>query len=874
VSTPVPVERAAALLAERFFSRTDVVAALMPWGSPQPAPAGASLPALLRAHLARSERAQVPFGTRGGRARVTRIGTYSPAPDGTTAYLCLDVDGPDHPDGLADPWAAAMTALARAEALGVPAYLERSAGGRGVHLWVFFPRGTVPAPDARALGRHLAARHPDGDRSRRGVEVFPKQDRLLEPGRVGHMVWLPWWHGSPDGNLFVRPEGGRPAPYFPDELTPMSADSLNRVLASLPAEVGRAASPVLPAGRAAGADEAQRIDAALARLDPDSPYDTWLSVGMALHAWNPVAGLDLWERWSARGAKHRPGETAAKWGTFRGDGITLGTLFALARADGAGAPPAPKAGTERPVVRVTGRQLRDVIADAWAAVLAAQDDRGPRLYSRGGTLACLCRASGPHAAPRIEEVSEARAYGLLLRAATWVGAGDDPPAARPPREIARDFLVFPHPSLPALDAVVAAPYFDERGVLVARPGYNAAARVYLHESGARADVPSSPTPADVEAARALIVGDLFADFPFAAPSDRAHAVAALLLPFARRMVDGPTPLHLIEAPVPGTGKSLLAETIAQIAQGRSAEPMTLGRDEEETRKKITAVLGQGRAIVLWDNVRDGLSAASLAAALTARSWSDRVLGHTRMIDVPNQATWIATANNPDLPLEIARRAVRIRLDPRMDRPWRRDGFRHDPLRAWVAAHRGALVGAVLLLIQAWIAAGRPVAARRLGSFEAWSQVIGGILAVAGIAGFLDNLDELYELADADGREWRELVAAWHDRYGEKWVAVGELHDLAVARDLMGGVLGDGNERSRKTRLGRALIGMRGRVFGKRVVALRWDGHAKRTEYRLGRPAPAQVDPITSPGPAVGSAVSGTESPPAAAPAARARGVDA
>jgi hypothetical protein len=33
-----------------------------------------------------------------------------------------------------------------------------------------------------------------------------------------------------------------------------------------------------------------------------------------------------------------------------------------------------------------------------------------------------------------------------------------------------------------------------------------------------------------------------------------------------------------------------------------------------------------------------------------------------MIDLPNRATWIVTANNPHLSLEIARRCVRIRLD--------------------------------------------------------------------------------------------------------------------------------------------------------------------------------------------------------------------
>ena len=49
---------------------------------------------------------------------------------------------------------------------------------------------------------------------------------------------------------------------------------------------------------------------------------------------------------------------------------------------------------------------------------------------------------------------------------------------------------------------------------------------------------------------------------------RIILLAALLLPFVRRMVHGPTPLHLIESPSPGTGKSLLAKVISKIALAR------------------------------------------------------------------------------------------------------------------------------------------------------------------------------------------------------------------------------------------------------------------------------------------------------------------
>ena len=36
----------------------------------------------------------------------------------------------------------------------------------------------------------------------------------------------------------------------------------------------------------------------------------------------------------------------------------------------------------------------------------------------------------------------------------------------------------------------------------------------------------------------------------------------MLLPFVRELIDGPTPLHLIEKPTPGTGGTLLATVAA------------------------------------------------------------------------------------------------------------------------------------------------------------------------------------------------------------------------------------------------------------------------------------------------------------------------
>ena len=227
-----------ALLRRWFFNRTDRVAILAPWGKPCPAVPEGTLEDLLRAHTGGDAAPLVRVACTHARSTTSmegrfRLGSYAPALDGTTGWLCIDLDGPGHASALADPDAAARRTLGAFEAAGLPAYLERSGGGAGWHVWCFFAP-PIPASEARALGRALAP--PDAPLAgggiadvvkARGIEVFPKQTKIRPTG-YGHAVWLPWWHGAPGGanQFYERGSDDVFRVHVPRTFEPASPDAL------------------------------------------------------------------------------------------------------------------------------------------------------------------------------------------------------------------------------------------------------------------------------------------------------------------------------------------------------------------------------------------------------------------------------------------------------------------------------------------------------------------------------------------------------------------------------------------------------------------------------------------------------------------------
>lgn len=473
-----------------------------------------------------------------------------------------------------------------------------------------------------------------------------------------------------------------------------------------------------------------------------------------------------------------------------------------------------------PALDAGDRHVRRASAAAWEALIQANDP--PSRFRFGGVAV---RAEGDHLPPILTPYTQDRLCYDMARCADYFRTTKDGRVpAVPPTHVLKDMLAHPIPPLPLLTRIIASPVMTADGRILSAAGYDAQSGLYYAPAAgfSMPVVPDVPSADEIAAARRLLVDDLFGDFPFVGPSERAHAVALLLQPFVRDLIDGPTPLHLIEKPSPGTGASLLIEVIALTTTGASAPMMSEADNEAEWRKRITAALLESPSLVVIDNLRRKLDSAALSSALTASVWKDRRLGVSEMIRVPVQCGWGVSGNNPVISLEIARRTVRIRLDAKVERPWLRQEttFRHPDLRQWVREHRGALVAAALTLVRAWTIAGRPAGARTLGMFESWAKVIGGLLDVAQVPGFLGNLEPLYDQSDVENGSWREFVKVWWDAFHDAPVTVAGLWPLlnpAVGDPIDLG-LGKGDERSLKTRFGLKLVQARDRRFGRYQLA--------------------------------------------------------
>jgi hypothetical protein len=424
--------------------------------------------------------------------------------------------------------------------------------------------------------------------------------------------------------------------------------------------------------------------------------------------------------------------------------------------------------SKKPDILLTGDKEQDAEA-ALQSLYGANVP--PVIFVRGGHLV---RAKiDEEGRPALEQLDESILLYEMARAANYLRYNSQTQATQPvypPTALASDILSHPNWQFPALSGITEVPIVRPDGSILNTPGYDKETHL-LYLPAPDLDIPAipdQPTGDEVHEARNL-AWSYIAQFPYETRADAANAFGLMLTVVIRNLVEL-CPMHVVDAPLQGSGKGLLTETMSYIAQGRSASSTVIPGDENEWRKTLTALLLEGESYISLDNVEGLLASPTLASFLTSRTWKARLLGSMQAPRLKQQSIVLANGNNVALGGDIPRRCVRIRIDPKQSRPWTRTKFRFSPLLKYVLADRGKIIAALLTMVRAWFVAGQPAPATTipgLGEFGVWANLVGGILAFAGVNRFLGNVDQLYEQVDTEGPQWTAFLDAWHAKQSAK-----------------------------------------------------------------------------------------------------------
>ena len=499
--------------------------------------------------------------------------------------------------------------------------------------------------------------------------------------------------------------------------------------------------------------------------------------------------------------------------------------------------------TELPEIQVAAGQLPRIVDEAEAALLAS----GRPIFVRAGALVQPIAEEWPAARGRattiakLRNLQQASIVDLLAQSATFVRPNANGLVATdPPVKVASILLEREDAwKFPRVAGIITTPTLRPDGSVLSSPGYDPSTRLYLalDPQLKMPEIPDRPTKGDAERALRRL-SRLLENFPFVGDVDRAVALAFLLTPVVRGGISV-APMHFARAHTPGTGKSHLVNLAATIATGRSCPVIAAGRAEEETEKRLGALLLAGVSIVSLDNVSADLGGDLLCQMTEQQLVRVRILGRSEAPEFECKTTLFATGNNVTLVGDMTRRAIVCRLDARVERPELRD-FPFDPIDR-VLAHRGAYVAAAITIARAYRIAGRPDVCPPIGSYGEWTDAVRAPLIWLGEADPAESMDALRG-EDPELALIRELFAHWLDAMPLRaHHTAAQIIDVACRpvpngfehpefRDLILRIAGDRGQPSSKS-LGKWLTKINGRVVdGKRLTM---DSDAKRgNRYRL------------------------------------------
>jgi hypothetical protein len=439
---------------------------------------------------------------------------------------------------------------------------------------------------------------------------------------------------------------------------------------------------------------------------------------------------------------------------------------------------------------------------------------------------------------QLREVDEHRMRGIVdahVKLAKWVKRQDNPPTqvfVSCTRDLAAVLLAnAPATGLvPELRLLTPYPVFLP-GLQLVQPGWNSGAGVYYDEPADLVGLVPQPEPSLDS------IYDLLVDFPFADDHASKHnAVGFVFTIVLRPAIDGNLPFHLLTAPLERTGKGKLIEALGgRLVLGASVPVLQPGRTEEEREKRITSLILRGATVVHFDNLPTDeiFDSAAFASLATTRVWTGRLLGKSKTPQLPNTLIPILSGNNTRASGEVTKRIVPIKLHPMTDSPEDRVDFLHQDIDAYVRAQRREVLSHVLGFVVKWNAAQNPHPKDiRMGGFEEWVRIVGGVTTFAGATEWMQNYRSWVRQGDEFAADAAVLFTQWLARRGEQEVTATEILEIVNDAEVFPHVTARKPEGQLVCLARSVLSRLEGRPVDNYVVKRRGAGASKR--YRLQR----------------------------------------
>jgi len=443
-------------------------------------------------------------------------------------------------------------------------------------------------------------------------------------------------------------------------------------------------------------------------------------------------------------------------------------------------------GDERPTI-ILGPETDAILKELechMAPHLYQQNGRLVRVEQRGGepSSAELRRPKGTH---QIVAVSHEMTQRLLSRhirfmTATSTGSGKKRETVRKqvaaPPALAKLFTnCGGWANIPHLIGITTTPFMRRDGVIVATPGFDPVSGYLFIDDGTEWEpVPEYPTHEQVMAAVDQLL-EVVCDFPFEKPEHQSAWLAGVLSTVGRPAIYGPVPMLWMDGNRRGTGKSELPRLNSAIACGHEPTEISYSSDEKELENRLASVLLAGDRIAVFDNATGSLRNPVLDRFLTSTIFSVRRFFGQELMKLLNNTVLAVTGNNLILRGDLSRRILRVRLVTPLERPDKRNDFRHPDLFAFVKNNRPRLFAAALTILRAHAAAGFPVPTiqitkpdgtvttelvRPVGSFREWDTVVRHAMLRIGLPDPAATQDEAHEEDEGDIK-LLAFLRAWH-----------------------------------------------------------------------------------------------------------------